>query len=236
VSDVDGTLLGDDAATARFAAWRAEMGDAVRVVYSSGRFFESVVESVATSALPLPDAVIGGVGTNIRFCDTRAALDDWPDCARNGWDAEVIRAAALVHKELELQPEQFQSPHKISFYGYDLPPAFLELLDQQLAALGYGVHLVYSSQRDLDILPAGASKGTAAARLAKHWGYEPREVIVAGDSGNDLAMFEQGFLGIVVGNAHDDLRRLRATNVYHASRLYADGVLEGLDYWLQRAR
>ena len=233
VSDVDGTLLGDDAAIARFAAWRRQRGEGVRLVYNSGRFFESVLESVAASALPMPDAIIGGVGTNIRFCDTREALDNWPDCTRNGWDAAAIRTIVGVHKELTPQPDEFQSAHKISFYGHDLPLAFVDLLDRQLKSLGYGVHLVYSSQRDLDVLPAGASKGTAAARLAKHWGYAPHEVVVAGDTGNDLAMFEQGFLGIVVGNAHDDLRALRASNVYHATKLYADGVLEGLNYWLQ---
>lgn len=234
VSDVDGTLLGNDAALARFAAWRRTQGQAMRLVYSSGRFFESVLESVAVSALPQPDAVIGGVGTNIRFCDSRASLEDWPDLRCNGWNADAIRTAVRLHKELELQPDEFQSDYKISFYGHDLPPSLIELIDCQLQSLGYRVRLIYSSRRDLDVLPAGTDKGAAVDRLAYHWGYEPQEVIVAGDSGNDLAMFERGFLGIVVGNAHDELRALCAANIYHANKSYADGVLEGLRYWFKR--
>lgn len=31
-------------------------------------------------------------------------------------------------------------------------------------------------------------------------------VIVCGDSGNDLGMFESGFKGIIVGNAQDELK------------------------------
>lgn len=231
VSDVDGTLLGDDAALARFAVWRSVQDDKLKLVYNSGRFFESVIESIMFSALPWPDAIIGGVGTNIRFCETRESLNDWPVCTPTNWNVDVIRTAVNVHKELELQPEEFQSPYKVSFYGHDLSPALIDLIDRHLKSLGYLVHLVYSSQRDLDVLPAGTSKGAAAARLAKHWGYAPHEVIVAGDSGNDLALFEQGFLGVTVGNAHDELRRLRLPNVYHATKLFADGVLEGLSYW-----
>lgn len=231
VSDVDNTLLGDDAALERFASWFDHARAHVRLAYNSGRFPRSLAQSVRTSGLPRPDAYIGGVGTEIEIVSSGKRLDDWPpldDC----WDPEAIRAVLLAHKELRPQPDHLQSQFKVSFYGDELDDEFVDLLRQQFADLGHQVNIVYSSQRDLDVLPAGTNKGTAVAHLADHWQIDPQRVIVAGDSGNDLDMFRQGFRGIVVANAQPELRAYKSPNVYHATGPFADGVLEGLRYWL----
>jgi sucrose-6F-phosphate phosphohydrolase len=230
VSDLDGTLLGDTIALKEFAAWRRHAGTQMRIVYSSGRFLRSVRESIKAFGLPAPDAVICGVGTEIHdFRETDAALD-WP-VRLEGWNPDIIKATCLDHGKLTLQPGQFLSPHKLSFYGMDLEEAYLKRLRLALSAAGQAVTMVYSSRRDLDVLPRGVNKGTAAAFLAQRWGMEPSDVIVAGDSGNDLAMFEEGFPGIIVGNAQSELRRFQGRNAYHATRHFAAGVLEGLRHW-----
>ena len=54
------------------------------------------------------------------------------------------------------------------------------------------------------------------------------------DTGNDLSMFEQGFLGIVVGNALPELAELDSPRVFHAREHFAAGVGEGLRHWFQR--
>ena len=100
-----------------------------------------------------------------------------------------------------------------------------------LEAAGQGVQLVYSSDRDLDVLPAGIDKGAATARLAQHWQVPPQRVIVCGDTGNDRSMFEQGFRGIVVGNALPELQSLDSPDIYHATGSCAAGVAEGLRHW-----
>ena len=51
VSDLDDTLLGDDAALRRFAAWYDEMRPSFRLAYSSGRFFHSIRRSIASRAV-----------------------------------------------------------------------------------------------------------------------------------------------------------------------------------------
>jgi hydroxymethylpyrimidine pyrophosphatase-like HAD family hydrolase len=60
----------------------------------------------------------------------------------------------------------------------------------------------------------------------------PDHVLVSGDSGNDLALYEHGFRGIVVANAHPELKDLDGPNVFHATRPMAAGVVEGLEHWL----
>jgi mannosylfructose-6-phosphate phosphatase len=234
VSDLDGTLLGSDAGLTKFVQWYEPRRERLWLVYSSGRFADSIVESIATTALPTPRAIIGGVGTEIRLTAEQGlgskTLDSWPQ-SWAPWNAESIRAAISIHKELTPQADEFQSSHKLSFFGYDLSPEFLELLQAQLASLGHRANLVYSSARDLDILPAKVDKGTAAVYLAGHWKIPAERVFVSGDSANDAAMFGHGFRGIVVGNGHSELQALTDPAVYKALGQYAYGVLEGLEYW-----
>jgi sucrose-6F-phosphate phosphohydrolase len=232
ISDVDNTLLGDDAALETFARWRRDRGGELALVYSSGRFYDSVVESVESTQLPSPSAIIGGVGTDIRRYPSGERLDAWTDCFV-GWDAVVIRNALAEFASLELQPERFLSPHKVSYYAHDAAPQLLADVQSRLAALGQQAQLVYSSQRDLDILPAAAGKGAAARFLARQWGMPAERVLVSGDSGNDASMFAQGFRGIVVANAHAELKELCNPHVYHATRAHAAGVQEGLEHWLE---
>ncbi|UCC51417.1 MAG: HAD-IIB family hydrolase, partial [Anaerolineaceae bacterium] len=91
--------------------------------------------------------------------------------------------------------------------------------------------VIFSGGKNLDIIPQRAGKGNAIKFLRRRLAIEPSCVVVAGDSGNDLEMFTAPRKGIIVANADEDLRRLRADRIYLASGAYAAGVLEGLRYW-----
>lgn len=233
VTDLDGTLLGDETSLADFATWRSRAGARLKLAYSSGRFRRSVLASIRAHRLPAPDAIICGVGSEIHDMADGRRIDNWPRL-RGGWAPDVVASICLAHRQLTLQPAEFISSWKISFYGHALTDAFLSSLSQELSANGQSTTIVYSSNRDLDILPAGVHKGSAAARLARRWRISSDDVIVAGDSGNDLAMFHEGFRGIVVGNAQPELRAIAGQNVYYAERRFAAGVLEGLKHWGSR--
>ena len=232
ISDVDGTLLGDDAALEDLATWLAERRDQIRIVYNSGRFTDSIRESVETTALPVPDAVIGGVGTQIRDYETDEPIAGWPPAGEN-WDARRIASLLKPFNELEPQPAEFQSDYKLSYFARDVNGAFLDRVQSTLREAGIACELIYSSNRDLDLLPAGVNKGTASAFLARTWDMPPDRVIASGDSGNDLTLFQQGFHGIVVGNGHPELKALDDPRVYQSTNGYAAGVREGLSHWIE---
>ena len=234
VSDVDGTLLGNDQDLRRFAAWYGRYRYRVRLVYASGNFFETIAELVRQKLLPKPCAIIGGVGTDLRLYPSGRPIFAWDERLYNCWDENRVRETLAGHGRLEPQPDEFQSALKVSYFLRDASPGELERVRSALRDASIDAQLVYSSRRDLDVLPAGIDKGAATQFLAEHYEYQPSDVIVCGDSANDLAMFQHGFRGVVVGNAHAELTALESTTVYKSPRSFAAGVLDGLNHWLGR--
>ena len=90
--------------------------------------------------------------------------------------------------------------------------------------------VVYSSSRDLDILPRNATKGGALRWLCERLGVPLDTVLVAGDSGNDSSMFRlPGVRGIVLENTLPELYEATVDVPTYSSRhILADGVLDGL--------
>jgi len=234
ISDVDFTLLGDDDELAKFANWYGRNKSHVRLVLTSGRFPDSIIESVETTLLPEPDVVIGGVGSEICFFPSRDVVPGWPVCQLEHWDGDRVLSVLAGFERLEPQADEFQSDYKVSYFLHDADPGELEQIRTTLLEHSIHAELVYSSQRDLDVLPQGCNKGSAAEYVTHYLGFEPFDVIVCGDSANDIAMFDYGFAGVVVGNAHPELKALDNPSVYQSTHECAKGVLDGIEYWLER--
>ncbi|WP_064240438.1 HAD-IIB family hydrolase [Sinorhizobium glycinis] len=235
-SDIDGTLLGDAAAAERFrAAWEALSGhERPLLVYNSGRTSEDILSLVDENLLPAPDYAIGGVGTMIAEGRVRTRMEAFAKELGPTFDATAIDAIMAAIEGAVLQAVADQHPHKASWHLPDAEEQRISEIAARLAAAGVDVKLIYSSSRDLDILPRSGGKGSALAWICRELAVDPGEVVVAGDTGNDLEMFEMPHVrGIVVANALAELRRAVAGDPRHymARTSHADGVIEGLRHW-----
>jgi sucrose phosphatase-like protein len=235
-TDLDGTLLGDDTALARFRVWLRAKRSAITLVYATGQTVARVCRAVAQEQLPAPDYVIGSVGTELAEFLTGQHDESWESCEGRVWSADTVRQVTAEVTGLKLQAEEFQSELKVSFYLDDAESQQLQDLATVLAAAGVVADLIYSGNHYLDVLPRGMNKGTATRFLARKLGIDRSQVIACGDSGNDLPLYLQGFCGVLVGNAEPELVRLAAEPVYYSPRPYAAGVLDGIRHWTRNGR
>ncbi|MDA3963857.1 MAG: HAD-IIB family hydrolase [Planctomycetota bacterium] len=236
-SDLDGTLLsfsGDTAASQRFsAAWQAvPVGERPLLCYNSGRLANDLREAAHKGGLPPSDYLFGGVGTTLVDRNGRI-VREYQEQFRPGWDRSLVVEVLSSIKGAKRQPERFQSPFKSSWFLLNASAELLAEIRERLRTVELDVTVVYSSARDLDIVPAAADKGNAIRWLCDHLGYSLNEVVVAGDTGNDSSMFRlPNINGIAVGNAREELIEATAgCRVLHTAAPEADGVIEGLTHY-----
>ncbi|HKI56306.1 MAG TPA: HAD-IIB family hydrolase [Trueperaceae bacterium] len=238
VSDIDHTLIdedgGDDVEGLRALGEALRQGGLAFAV-ASGRNLEQVRDALASHAIPDPEVLICAVGSEIYYGPKAVQDLGYAHYLAHGWRPEGVREALSGLEFLEPQPEHAQRPFKVSYYlraGGDEAAERLEEVRRALSQAGVQATVVHSGGAFLDLLPSRASKGKAIRYLARKWGLSPRDVAVAGDSGNDTEMLAARFSGIVVGNHAPELAELRGRRgIYFADAALARGVLEGLRHY-----
>jgi sucrose-6F-phosphate phosphohydrolase len=234
-ADLDGTLLGNPESTQRFkAAWEA-LSPETRplLVYNSGRLVDDLRRFVDDGTLPAGDYWIGGVGTQVFDVKAGRMLDELRDHLAEGWDLAKVKEITAVYPGVRPQPDQYQHEFKSSWFLDRAPPAAIRELKRLLTEAGVSVTLVYSSSRDLDVLPRNATKGGALRWLCARLAIPLDTVLVAGDTGNDASMFRlPGVRGIIVENALPELYEATVEAPTFSSRqILAEGVLDGLCHY-----
>lgn len=267
-TDLDRTLIPNGAAPespgARQRFARIASRPEVMLAYVSGRHRALVEEAIAEYRLPLPDFVIGDVGTTI-YQVQDGDWREWPDWHQligvdwAGRSAADLRAMLAPLAELTPQEEAKQNRYKLSYYALalDHPQPLLEEVRARLEAEGVRANLVWSIDEAaecglLDVLPAGASKLHALEFLCGKLDIDHAHAVFAGDSGNDLEVLAGPLRSVLVANASEDVRqqairlaaeRGNAASLYLAhgeaggmNGNYSAGILEGLAYFLPDTR
>jgi hydroxymethylpyrimidine pyrophosphatase-like HAD family hydrolase len=225
--DLDGTFLGGaERDRAALYGWIRARRASVGLIFVTGRDIPFAAGLAAEGLVPEPDLIIGDVGTTVVVgpeWTPHPHAEAWIDAR---WPGPSAAAAALeAAKGLRLQ-EGFGG-RRLSYYYDDH-----ETAAQACAAVeAAGYAALMSADLYFDVLPRGVNKGQTLLQVLAHEDVSHTRVLCAGDTMNDLSLFQTGLRGVAVGNAEPRLRAAVAdiATVYCAERHGAGGILEALE-------
>lgn len=230
VTDLDGTFLGGTPEHfAELTGFLSAQGQGRRLVYCTGRGLHKVLPLIESGRLPRPDAIIGDVGTSLWDGHGRVLAPHVEAVVRDRWGDGRSRVMAALAFIDGLLPQDRCGPCRMS-YTYSHRAAVTQAVPI-VEALGFDA--LESDGIYFDVLPKGINKGATVLALMDHWKLTVEQVVVAGDTLNDLSMFRAGLQGVVVGNAEPALLQQLSPHekTYRASEHGAGGILEGLRHF-----
>ena len=203
-TDLDGTFLGGSRAQREaLYTWLGARRAYITLIYVTGRTLRSVRQ--VAERLPAeahPDHVVTDVGTSAFTWPSGqplAAVERWLD---GNWDTDAHRridAALSLHTHL--QPLSDVAGRRRSFHYTDPERALCARRDVEAA----GFDAIISHDIFFDVLPRGVSKGPTLLQVLSALSMPRERVLVAGDSLNDLSLFETGLRGVAVANSEPQL-------------------------------
>jgi sucrose-phosphate synthase len=235
VTDIDGTLIGDCEGLAEFNEYILEHRKDIVLIYATGRDMKEFMNGITLEGLLPPDAAILSTGSEIYLNSDGSFMPDpvWQEIMKDFWEKEKIES---IMENVSGAVSQYKSePFKVCYYAK--PGSFGGIqaeIESKLNDAGLRAKVITSHGIYIDILPYRCDKGAAAEYIAEKLGFTREQVLVAGDSGNDADMFKKFSRGIVVGNAHDELKdRISGLDMYYAGQSCAAGLLEGLKHYIK---
>lgn len=233
VSDLDGTLTGDDESLHRLLERIREAGESTAFGIVTGRGMEECRQVLSGIPVRRLDFLLTDSGTEIRYGWPDAELDrSWSQHIAHHWKPTEIRRALEGVPGIEARPETESGSLRIACTVDPQSAPSLASLRKHLRQRGLRATVVFDSATRMDVLPVRASPGLALRFLEFKLDLAPDRTLVAGDSGNDADMLTGNTLGVVVANHKPEISFLRAApRVYFARAPHAAGVLEGIDYY-----
>jgi len=229
-TDLDGTFLEGDSQTKQFfyyALWH--LREQVMLIYTTGRSIETVKQFCDHGYIPHPHYAIGDHGTHIVDGINFHPVEHLQKPIIQKWNNGNRKLKELLSEEKGICLQPIDPPYRVAYY-YD-PQHLQEHTLEKITHAGFDV--VQSCDMYLDILPRGVNKGSTLLNLINDKKIDPEIVITAGDSLNDLSLFQTGLKGIAVSNSEPKLLdAIKQLNNVHCSKFPGIlGIIDGLQFY-----
>ena len=227
-TDLDGTFLGGKSLHKQTLYRLIKNDKNIVLIFVTGRGLERVIPLLNDPIIPQPDYIICDVGATVVNGQTLESIESLQNAIEEKWPGTIKIMEALNGID-GLQYQEVPQQRRCSFYSEDID--LNELVEEKVAKLNCDI--IFSNKKFLDIVPKGINKGSTLRYLIELLGVPEEKVLVAGDTLNDLSMYDCGFKGVVVGKAESQLYKATQNNplVYKAATEGAGGILEAIDYF-----
>lgn len=242
-TDLDGTFIPEDNdSEIALNTFKKFINDKkMKIVYVTGRNIQETKSAIKMYNLPEPYAMVCDVGTTIYYKKAFKFIKDASYVNHlktivNLCKTKKIRSIFKNRNELTLQEFRKQRQFKISYY-FKRGNLDLNLIKDKLKEIPWDIIVSYTNNGVglLDIIPRNISK-LSAVNWITHKFSNKDQIIFAGDSGNDMKIFESKIDSIVVKNASDEIKTKldKKNNIYISSKKYTRGVLDGYVYYKKK--
>ncbi|MGD2118602.1 MAG: HAD-IIB family hydrolase [Chromatiales bacterium] len=218
----------------------------VTLAFVSGRHRALVEKAITNYRLPVPEWVIGDVGTTIYHVGEQQdwqLLTDWENEIARDWNGKThadVKALLTGLRDLRSQERSKQNKYKLSYYVplHVNRDVLSSMIQERMQQNDIKARLIWSVDEPagvglLDVLPVRASKYHAVETLMKLYDFDYNSTVFCGDSGNDIAVLASPVPAVLVANAQQDVRELArrlADEMGHSEQLYiAQGRFMGMN-------
>ncbi|MBV5262001.1 HAD-IIB family hydrolase [Synechococcus moorigangaii CMS01] len=233
VSTIDQNLVGDPVALEKLVNLLNQHRKEIAFCIATGRRLDAALQVLREHNIPQPDVLMSSLGTEIYYAPQLTPDQAWSKHIDYLWNRQRVVDLLMDLPGLQLQPKQFQSTFKISyFYDPAIAPS-IEEIKRILFKNDQTVNVIFSFGQYLDVVPIRASKGYALRWFAEQWEIPLTQILTVGGSGADEDMMLGNSLSVVVKNRHreelSDLNNIQP--IYFSDQEFAAGILDGLTHY-----
>lgn len=227
-TDLDGTFLGGAPAHKAALYHIINHHKTLQLVFVSGRGLATILPLFNDPLMPQPDFIICDVGATVVNGRSLHPVEPIQSFIEERWPGKE-KVAALLAEVRGLLPQEVPQQRRCSYFYNE----HTDLNGLRHSVKQLNCDLVLSAGKFADVLPKGINKGYSLRSLAKQYRFAAENILVAGDTFNDLSLFKAGYKGVVVGNAEPGLQEATALlpGIYHAREEGAGGILEAMRHF-----